>query len=447
MSKRLVRKTISAFNGNWTAPANVRSVTVTVQDNFNLLVGGAQNVVAGLRRNGLVSTSGSGTNGTLGDGTIVDKSSMVAVSGGNSFVQITNSGAAGHFLGLRADGTILAWGSNASGQLGDGTIASKSVPTLVTGSSNFVSVATGFSTSFGIRADGTAWAWGNNGNFQLGNNNSAILNASSPIQVAGVGSYIQISGGENHVLALRNDGSAWSWGQNNNGQLGNNATVAQSSPVQVVGGHSFIQVSAAGAVTTVSYALKANGEAWAWGQNLSGQLGIGTTTPSSTSSPVPVIGGHSFIRIIGMSNGAAALKANGEVWAWGSNVAGQLGDGTATIRSSPVQVIGGHSFVSIAGANQAVIALKANGTAWTWGANFFGQLAQNLSTTINRSSPVQIAGTNVFQTGSLFINKTVLEVVPNTTYNINFFLVAIGSQLFRNYNSRNNINIILEYYV
>jgi alpha-tubulin suppressor-like RCC1 family protein len=112
-----------------------------------------------------------------------------------------------------------------------------------------------------------------------------------------------------------------------------------------------------------------------------------------------------------------------------------------------VQVIGGHSFVSIAGGNQTVIALKGNGTAWTWGNNSFGQLAQNLNTGIYRSSPIQITGTDIFQTGSLFINKTILEVVPNTTYNINFFLVAIGSQLFRNYNSRNNINIILEYYV
>jgi alpha-tubulin suppressor-like RCC1 family protein len=223
MSKRLVRKTISAFNGNWTAPANVKSVTVTVQDNFDLLVGGCQNVVAGLKRTGLAFTSGNNFSGALGDGTAVNKSIMTAVIGANSFIQISSSGSAQHFLGLRADGTILSWGLNSFGQVGDATIANKSVPTLVTGSSNFVSVQTGNLTSFGIKADGTAWAWGNNGNVQLGNNNGAILAASSPVQVAGAGSYIQISGGENHVVALRNDGSAWSWGQNNNGQLGNNA--------------------------------------------------------------------------------------------------------------------------------------------------------------------------------------------------------------------------------
>jgi len=445
MTKRLVTKKINAYSTTWTAPANVKSISVSVQDDFNLLVGGAQNVVAGIKRTGLAFAAGVNNFGQIGDNTTVNKSTMTAVNGVNSFIQISNSGSAQHFLGLKADGTILSWGLNNAGQLGNNTQILGIIPGFVVFSSNFVSVATGAFTSFGTKSDGTAWAWGNNGNVQLGNNNNAMLAASSPVQVAGAGNYIQISGGENHVLALQNNGSAWAWGQNNNGQLGDTTLVAKSSPVPVVGGHSFIQVSAAGATTTSSFALKANGEVWSWGSNLSGQLGTGDTV--STSSPIQVIGGHSFIRLVGMSNGAIALKANGEVWSWGSNVSGNLGDGTTTFRSSPVQVIGGHSFVSIAGANQAVIALKGNGTAWTWGSNSFGQLAQNTSTLINTSSPVQTSGTNLFETGSIFINKTIIEVTPGTSYNLNFFLIAIGSQLFRNYNTRNNVSITLEYYV
>jgi len=446
MSKRLVTKTINAYSTIWTAPANVKSISVSVQDDFNLLTGAGTNNTAALKRNGSVFVSGNNFNGQLGDGTAVNKSIMTAVIGANSFIQISNSGSASHFLALKSDGTIFAWGNNSSGQLGDATLIQKSVPTLVTGSSNFVSIQSGGATSFGIKADGTAWSWGNNGNFQLGNGNLSVLGASSPIQVAGAGTYMQISGGENHVLALQTNGSAWAWGQNNNGQLGINSTVAQSSPVPVVGGHSFIQIATGGSVTTSSYALKANGEVWSWGVNGTGQLGIGSSTPASVSSPVQVIGGHSFLKIIGTNNGAAGLKSNGEVWAWGSNVSGHLGDGTVTFRSSPVQVIGGHSFVSISG-NQAIIALKGNGTAWTWGNNAFGQLAQNTSTSFNNSSPVQIAGTDIFQVGSIFINKTIIEVTPGTSYNIGFFLTAIGSQLFRNYNTRNNVSITLEYYV
>jgi alpha-tubulin suppressor-like RCC1 family protein len=445
MSKKTVNRTILGHLNSWTAPAGVTTVTMSVVDDFNRLVAGSQNTAIGLKRTGLAFATGQNNTGQLGDNTLVNKSSLVAVSGANSFVQLAGHGASNHVLGLRADGRVLAWGGNAFGQLGDNTVVSKSIPTITVGTDSFLQIAAGNLTSYGIKSDGSIWSWGNNGNGQLGINNAVILATSSPVAVVGVQNYVMVAGGESHAVALKIDGSAWSWGQNNNGQLGDGTAAGERlSPVAVTGGHSFIGIVTGGATTNASFGRKSDGSVWAWGTNTSGTLGTGSSSPATTSSPVPVTGGHSFIQVIGLRFGATALKADGSVWAWGTNTSGELGDGTIVTKSSPVPVIGGHSFIRIASSNQSTVALKADGTLWSWGVNSFGQLGDN--TVAAKSSPVLMVGTNIFEAGAILVNKVILDVTPGATYNISYFLSTIGSQIIRNYNVRNNLIITLEYY-
>ena len=138
-----------------------------------------------------------------------------------------------------------------------------------------------------------------------------------------------------------------------------------------------------------SAGLKANGEVWCWGRATVGQLG--DNTQINKSSPVSVVGAHSFVAISAGGLHSAGLKANGEVWCWGSSTTyGQLGDNTATNKSSPVSVVGAHSFVAISLGLFHSAGLKANGEVWCWGDAGYGQLGDNALT--DKSSPVLVVG-------------------------------------------------------
>jgi alpha-tubulin suppressor-like RCC1 family protein len=188
-----------------------------------------------------------------------------------------------------------------------------------------------------VRSTCSAWAWGRNNDGQLGNNSS--VDASSPVSVVGgFNDWCQISAGGAHTAAVRINCTAWAWGLNSFGRLGNNAAVDRSSPVSVVGGFTdWCQISAGGLHTV---AVRTGGSAWAWGFNLTGELGDNTTT--SRSSPVSVVGGFSdWCQISAGDRHTAAVRTTSSAWAWGCNTQGQLGDNTTTDRSSPVSVVGG----------------------------------------------------------------------------------------------------------
>jgi alpha-tubulin suppressor-like RCC1 family protein len=190
-------------------------------------------------------------------------------------------------------------------------------------------------------------------------------------------------------MALKTDnGSCWSWGDGQHGMLGDNTVTAKSSPVSVAGSHSFIKIAAS---AFNGYGLKAdNGTVWSWGLGTSGQLGDNQIA-ANRSSPVSVVGAHSFIELSADSTHVAVIKADGSCWGWGSGGSGQLGDGTLTSwRSSPVSVVGAHSFIKVAAGGLHTLALKADGTIWGWGLNTSGQLADNTLTL--RTSPVMFIG-------------------------------------------------------
>ena len=129
----------------------------------------------------------------------------------------------------------------------------------------------------------------------------------------------------------------YAWGLNTSGRLGDDTTTSRSSPVSVVGG--FTDWISASAGDTFSLGVRANGSLWAWGSNLNGRLGDNSTT--SRLSPVSVVGGFSdWVSASAGGSHSLGVRANGSLWAWGNNANGRLGDNTTTIRSSPVLVVG-----------------------------------------------------------------------------------------------------------
>ena len=352
---------------------------------------------------------GDNTAGQLGHNDTNSRSSPLQTIGGHSFINISFYT---RTLALKVDGTVWDWGTNSSnGALGDNTTFSKSSPIQVIGNHSFINIAQiKGDNSFAIKADGSCWGWGLGALGALGNNST--IATSSPVQVVGSHSFIGVNSSYQRGLGLKADGSLWGWGAGNilsYMSVGDNTLNARSSPVLVVGSHSFINV-ASGA--NHSLGLKIDGSIWGWGLQYnslatytSGSLGDNTTF--NRSSPVQAIGGHSFISIACGSHHSLGLKQNGTVWAWGQGGSGQLGLNTDTnYRSSPVQVVGSHSFINISGGDINSFGLKSNGQIWAWGNGSQGKIGDN--NVIYRSSPVLVIGgysfTKIFEAGGLISN-------------------------------------------
>ena len=222
-----------------------------------------------------------------------------------------------------------------------------------------------------------------------------MLFRSVPIHLPTLTGITVVSAGAGHSVALKNDGSVWTWGDNRVGELGNGIVGGVNpTPAQVPGLTGVTAIATFGAHTL---ALKADGTVWAWGDNHAGQLGHGTVGGNSPV-PVQVIGLSAMIHVIAGGIHSLALGSDGLVRAWGDNNFGQLGDGTFTTRSTPVFVGGGLSQVSVVAAGGAhSLAMKVDGTAWAWGNNTSGQLGTGNFTT--RPLPTAISGL----TGGLFL--------------------------------------------
>ncbi len=322
-----------------------------------------------------------------------------------------------HSLALKNDGTVWAWGLNTNGQLGDNSTTQRLAPVQVKDTAgtgyltDIIAIAAGYYHSMSVKNDGTVWAWGNNGSFQLGDNSST--QSLTPIQVkdtAGTGFLTGIKTvavGAYHSIALKNDGTVWSWGLGDNGELGNGSINTSFTPIQVkdTAGTGFLTgITSIAAGFSHSMAVKNDGTVWAWGVNGEGQLGVNSFVSISTT-PIQVkdTAGTGFLTGItsiaaGFSH-SMAVKNDGTVWAWGSNFNGQLGDDSYSQSLTPVQVkdTAGTSYladvISVDGGaqNSHSLALKNDGTVWAWGYNANGQLGDNSQT--ESLTPVQVKDT------------------------------------------------------
>jgi alpha-tubulin suppressor-like RCC1 family protein len=291
----------------------------------------------------------------------------------------------GHAVVLTDTAVIWAWGSNAQGQLGDGTTVTRPLPVTVP-LSGAMAIAAGDSSTYALKTDGTVWAWGYNGYGQLGD--GTTTNRSSPVQVSGLSSIIAIDAGASHAMALKSDGTVWVWGRSGWGQIGDGTQTSRPTPVQLTTlGSSGVAISAAG---NHSHLVKADGTVWSWGDNQFGQLGDGTTTNSP--SPVQVLTLTDRVAVGSGPSQTFAWNSSGALKAWGGNVYGGLGDGTFTNRTSPVAVSGMTASViaAVGGNSYFAIGAKADGTVRTWGFNATGQLGDG--TTTSRNTPGQPTG-------------------------------------------------------
>jgi alpha-tubulin suppressor-like RCC1 family protein len=330
--------------------------------------------------------------GQLGEGTTTPyrvTPEHVLASGGSLFtkvIAITNGG--DHTVVLRDDSTVWAWGANSWGQLGDGTTTNRSTPAPVKGPggvevlTGVTMVAAGNGHTVALKADGTVWTWGFHLLGQLGD--GTFTDHDTPRQVVGpngtgfLTDIVSIAAGGERTVALQANGTVWTWGRN----IG-------PTPVQVKGTLSnsvLTDVVMIAAGEKESMALKTDGTVWTWVGTIASQMG-GPEGNGYLTGVVAIAAGFDHL---------VALKANGSVWTWGMNTYGQLGNGFLGFdfpRSDhPIQVpLGG--IVAIAAGFAYCLALEANGTVWGWGGNAQGQLGRE-STHIDYPYPIQAENLN-----------------------------------------------------
>lgn len=315
-------------------------------------------------------------------------SSIIAIAGGER-----------HNAALDANGEVWTWGWNYFGQLGNGAYVANmndpanmgTTPGKVPGFSSVKAIASRGYHTLALKNDGTVWAWGYNDSGRLGDGTDTDRH--SPVQVTGLtghGGVTAISGGGAVSAALMADHSVMAWGQNDYGAAGNGttSTLGQWTPAAVSQASGLTNVKAIATGWEHMVALADDGTVWTWGHNDGGQLGNGRQGAQEYSCvPLQVAGLSGVIGVSAGDGSTAILKADGTVWAWGKI---RHGDGTSfSYGPLPVQVPGIDHVVLVRDRDWHILALKDDGTVWAWGSNQRGECG-NAAVGGNTDTPVRV---------------------------------------------------------
>ena len=356
-------------------PVNTHSIPMAAQDQRCLVV----------LSNGTVKSWGINLYGQIGDGTTITRTTPVLVNGLANITAVATG--AFHSLALENNGTVWAWGNNDYGQLGDGTTNENHIAKKIIVLTKVVSIAASYSHSLALKNDGSVWAWGSNANGTLGDGTNT--DKLFPIKVANLSGVKEIVCGRAQSFALKEDGTVWSWGLNALGALGIGTNTDSNVPVKITALDHIIQIAANGGEHCL--ALKADGSVWSWGYNSYGQLGSGNLNYSN--SPAQLYSISDVVEIgIGDQN-SFAVKSDGTAWAWGFNGVGEIGieNTNNDYPMVPFYIPVFTDVKRICAGQVHTIFQKSDNTTWTLGSNVFGQLGDG-SNVISRFTPVQVPG-------------------------------------------------------
>lgn len=325
---------------------------------------------------------GLNTHGALGDGSTELRTAPAAVAGHLRFLSV--SAGYDYTCGVTTSGVVYCWGDNFNGQLGDGTIAHSSVPVAVSGSWTFKSVSAGEAHTCGVATTGELLCWGAPVGPALGG--GMLPNLLVPT-VEHSAAFTQASSGYEIVCAVTAAGAPYCWGLYPPGVHFTDTTQHSAGyPVPVQSnGVSLTMVSAA---HKQACGLTDAGQAYCWGENAQGQLGIGTRIDATV--PTTVSGGLVFAQLD--SRGPAhscGVTTAGTTYCWGGNTFGQLGTGVADTGSTiPVTVDGGLRFAAVAAGFYHSCGVTVEGDAYCWGLGDYGQLGNGDTT--DARAPVRV---------------------------------------------------------
>jgi alpha-tubulin suppressor-like RCC1 family protein len=361
------------------------TIAVTVQRSDPLLasVTTGDGHTCALSTGGQAYCWGANGNGQLGDASTTSRRSPRAVAGGRVFSAVS----AGylHTCGIEKDtGAAYCWGVNAVGQLGTAAAGDKSSPTIVAGNRTYISISAGRDFSCAVATAGQAYCWGSNTTGQLGDGTTQPK--TQPALVSGNLTFKSISAGIGFACGVLTNGAAYCWGRNGNGQLGDNTTQPRTVPTAVVDGRQFAQVAAG---TTHTCGATPGGGGYCWGGNGAGSLGDGTTTDRLRPTALPTDRAV-FTSVATGEEHSCATSTGGQAYCWGLNNLGQVGDNTiGTNRNRPTALDGGRSFSVVAAGNGHSCGVTTQAEVYCWGANVNGQIGDGTLT--DRIAPVLVS--------------------------------------------------------
>ncbi|MFA6867602.1 MAG: hypothetical protein WCR54_08845, partial [Clostridia bacterium] len=377
-----------------------------------------------LSTEGYIYTWGSNYYGQLGDGTTTNRTEPYRITSGR-FIDIS----AGYYssAAINADGDIYTWGRNNSGQLGNGTLNNKSIPTKVNGSIKFQKVSCGEQHTLALSYEGDIYSWGRNDEGQLGNNSLSM--EKSPIKITVTDKvFDQVSAGQNFSMALSKDGYVYCWGDNSYGQIGNDSTTNQKTPLLVSSLIEKVAQISAGSLHSVI--LTKYGDIYTWGCNSSGQLGNGTNILSL--KPIKLnISGINFVKLSCSSfESVAAITSKSQLYVWGLNDYGQLGDGTKTNKDIPTLLtIEGETFNNISMGFYHTTVVSNNNNSYSWGNNQFGALGY--ADSINYTIPNYVETFLVTKvTYDYATNKSDTDSIVNNQISANYIDVSVTDDTY-----------------
>lgn len=336
-------------------------------------------------------------NGSRGHGRVLIPTE---VTGGHVFAVI--SAGHDHTCALTPEGKAFCWGWGERGALGNGSPENVNVPTPVAGEHAFVSISSGYAHTCGVTSAGRVYCWGENYLGALGNGSMALVFAFSPIAVAGNILFSQVTSGYYHSCALTPEGTAYCWGMNGveeqygGGALGNGTTTSSPVPTRVLTDRAFSSITMGESHTC---ALTLAKEPYCWGVGVFGAVGLGEihpppnpgTNPAHSLVPAPVVGGLQLASI--STKGAlhtCAVTVTGMGYCWGYYAG--LGSGNGESSSVPVPVTGGHTFLSISAGWRHTCASTSENKIYCWGNNEYGQLGTGASIYTITLVPTRVAG-------------------------------------------------------